>query len=180
MSARYLMVILASAVLAACQTAGNTPPGATQKLLSQGFVYDSAATAKMQSSADANDIQTQAVYTCRPPACSEASVVGFGREPNPAESYAELVTFAGQSSQRGRRLVARLIGEGAGGAITNGAVNLFRTPDGARGLVFDGTIRGRVYIRMTLIATPTASRAVAAVSMDRGLARRFGGRDMLE
>jgi hypothetical protein len=176
---RFAIAALLLPLLAACQSVG--PSGdVAGRLAAQGFVAAPGAVSLMNARNASDDIQTVAVYLCNPPACAATTLVGYGRDPNGEASFNDLSALSGVSAARRQRLFAKYVGEGSEGSITPGPVSTFERPGGIRGLTFTGTMRGRGFIRMTMIISPASSRVVAAISADRALAQRFGGPEMLD
>jgi hypothetical protein len=179
---RFLAAAFAALVLAACQSFGGAaPPNAAAILARQGFQPGSLLA--LNRNLEPDDIRATALYTCASAACGSLTVLIYGQDPKPAEMLEVLRETRGLTSAKARRIAGKFIEEGGGGSIKVSAVSTFPAPDGGVGIIIDATTRTRnpvFHMRMSGIYNQTSGRTVAAVSPDRALARRYGGRGMLE
>jgi hypothetical protein len=180
---QLLVVAFAALVLAACQSFGSGPsPNAAAILVQQGFQPGSPAA--LNRNLEPDDIRTTALYTCAAAACGSLTVLIFGQDPKPAEMLDELRQTRSLTPAKARRIAGKFIEEGSDGTIKVSAVSTFSAPDGGLGIMIDATTtRSRkpvFHMRLSGIYNLVSGRMVAAVSPDRALAQRYGGRQMLE
>jgi hypothetical protein len=180
---RLILAFAAAAALAACQTVDGGPsPNASALLVQQGFQPGSPAA--FNRNLEPDDIRTTALYTCAAAACGSLTVVIFGQDPKPAEMLDELRQTRSLTPAKARRIAGKFIEEGSGGTIKVNAVSTFSAPDGGLGIIIDATttrsLKPIFHMRLSGIYNLVSGRTIAAVSPERALAQRYGGRQMLE